>query len=168
MAYTTVTDGVDNVMASHHNELVTGLTALEAKPKYVLYGGMGNSAPADSAFYFFGQPDTQIISVAGMVTEGQSRIYIPATGIITRIDLNVRVATTLASNEAVEFYLRLNATTNTTITQVADLSAAVSYFHVTGLSIAVTEGEFFEFFMKTPAWATNPTGLYLKGQVWIE
>ena len=168
MTHSVVSDGVDDVTAALYNEHSTALDTLEASPKYILFGGMNNSSPADSQTYFFGQPTNQTIATCGMTTQGQARIYVPSSGIITRVDLTIRVGTTLGTNEAVGFYLRLNATTDTTITSVGDFSAAVSYIHKTGLSIAVSAGDFLEFFMQTPAWATNPTAIFLYAQIWVE
>ena len=63
--------------------------------------------------------------------------------------------------------IRLNATTDTTIQALASNSATRLWSN-TGLSIAVTAGDFIEIKSTNPTWATNPVNGNFGGQVYIE
>ena len=54
---------------------------------------------------------------------------------------------------------RLNDTTDTTVSAAVTNTVLVSAFNGTGLSIAVTAGDYFEIKWVTPTWTTNPTSV---------
>lgn len=134
---------------------------------YPLVGGLGNSDPADSTTYYFGQPDTMIISVVGLTTATQGKIIVPKAGTITRVDARVITAGTLATTETSILSLRLNNLGDTTISSVVAFNAKSVTYSAT-VSIAVIAGDYFEYKLVTPAWATNPTSVYIKCTAWIE
>ena len=63
--------------------------------------------------------------------------------------------------------IRLNDTTDTTISTVAS-TAAGRVFTNLALSIAVVAGDFFELKATHPSWATAPEGVTYGGGVYIE
>lgn len=127
-----------------YNVLLTNYTAL---------------SPADATTYYtgFGSMTT---------TAAARRIYIPKSGTIKAV--YGFVVCTAGSNEAVSLYVRLNNTTDTTITTTLDLSSNTVAFNATGLSTAVVAGDYIELKMVCPTWATNPTGVNFAVQVYIE
>lgn len=126
-------------------------------------GGIGATVfdPTDSTTYYWGS-----LAAIPTTTAARRRVYIPRAGTITRVDLFANFVA--GSNESTSFYLRLNNTTDTTLTTTGDFSTAPLVVNVTGLSVAVAAGDYFEIKMVTPAWGTNPTALALSAQVWVE
>jgi hypothetical protein len=75
-------------------------------------------------------------------------------------------AATAGTNEAWACNIRLN---NTTDTLVQSLSSSAGYrvWSNTGLSIAVVAGDYIEFKMVNPTWATNPANVRFGAAVYI-
>ena len=117
----------------------------------------------DATTYYMG-----ILSGTGFSGVAANRkIYIPKAGTITRVDIH-QLFGTAGSNEASTMYIRLNDTTDTTITTAIDASTASLQYNVTGLSIAVVEGDWITLKWVTPTWATNPINLFIAAQIWVE
>ena len=124
--------------------------------------GNATASPPDSTTYHFGSLGALALS------PGFNRIYIPKTGVVTKIYIGHVVAGTLGTSENSTVYFRLNNTTDTSIVSTVDSSSSTSYYNNTALSIAVSADDFFELKWVTPAWATNPTNTYLSAQILIE
>lgn len=136
---------------------------------YVLYVNTSSLfAPADATTYYFGAP--QFMNV--VTTTQKRKVFIPKAGKITRVDISVHNNSgTQGSNETSTVSLRLNDTTDTTLTSAltADAaSGATNYFNITGLSIVVAAGDYFEIKWVTPTWVTNPTNVMLYLQVFVD
>lgn len=129
---------------------------------YTLIANAPSLNPADSTTYYFGTPYT----VTTGTVAANRRVYIPKAGTIKSIYLFGTCTT--GTNESVSFYLRLNNTTDTTISTTVDMSASPFIANVTGLSITVVAGDYFEIKEITPAWATNPTAQLVNVIVYIE
>lgn len=95
-------------------------------------------------------------------------VYFSASGTITRIDLVVGVSGTLATNESSTFYMRLNNTSDTTISSAVKMDAVAQHYAATGLSVAVSAGDFFEIKFTTPTFATNPSNITVAAWLYIE
>lgn len=133
---------------------------------YSLQFSNNSFSPADATTYFFGGNQTQTATVGG--TGGSRRIYIPKTGTIKAIYLFFLNSGTLGSNETSTIYIRLNATTDTTISSSITNDSAQLAFNATGLSISVVAGDYFEIKWITPTWVTNPTNVILNGSIYFE
>lgn len=113
----------------------------------------------DATTYYFG--------FAGSTTNVNSRrIYVPKAGTIKSV-YGVFVGTA-GTNEQSTLSLRLNNTTDITITSTLDLSSLPLGISNTSLNTAVVAGDYFEFKWVTPTWATNPTGILINLQIYIE
>jgi len=144
---------------------VTLANLSKAVTGYVLYGGWSNASPADATTYYFGQPVmTSIITT----TAATRKIRIPKAGTITRIDTQITVDGTLGTNQLSTLYLRLNNTTDTTLTSAVDFSVLYSEHINTGLSVAVIAGDYVEMKLLAATFATNPTTIRIQCQIWIE
>lgn len=124
---------------------------------YALIGAhSGVTAPADATNYYIGQGNFVSSS-----TEGIHRVYVPKAGTIRAAYVTfINSGTSGASSETSSIYIRLNATTDTLVSSaVQNDTASITPFVVsnTSLSIAVAQGDFFEFKWTTPTWVTNPT-----------
>lgn len=129
---------------------------------YSIQAQQGNlSTVPDSTTYYFGS----VVNSPG-TGGGVRKLFIPATGTIKRIDLFA--LSTNASSENFTYSLRLNDTTDTTITTTADFSSMPYTGGNSNLSIAVTAGDFVEIKFVTPVWTTNPTFLTQSANIWIE
>ena len=135
--------------------------AWATRPGYSLSVQALTSSPTDAQTVYIGQ-----LPKAPQTTAAISKIYIPKTGTITRAQMYV-YSGTAGTNEAWSLYVRLN---NTTDTLIQTVSAATNerVFSNTGLSIAVTAGDYIEIKGVQPTWATNPATTIYGGYVWIE
>lgn len=124
-------------------------------------GSGGVLSPADSTTYLFGEMTSGYTSAS----YASGKIQIPTSGTITAVAWTIfSDGGTNASTENVSLYARINDTTDTTLTTTSNWSTVTSA--VSGratVSIAVTAGQFVMLKIVTPAWATNPTGLYIRG-----
>lgn len=130
---------------------------------YVLSAAMTNTNPADSTTYYFGNWESLGLSTVA----DARRIYIQRAGKITKADIYAFNSGT-GSNETYTISLRLNNTTDTTLSSSVNHDAAAEHFTNTALSIAVAVGDYFEIKAVTPAWATNPTGVYYMVRIFVE
>lgn len=123
---------------------------------YTLQCGTGaNFTAADSTTYFFGGALTTN-------TSARSGIYIPLAGTIVSVDVVVFVGAVLATTETSTISLRLNNTTDTTISSDVQANAQIQRYQA-NTSIAVVAGDFIEWKWVTPVWATNPTNVRIYG-----
>lgn len=136
---------------------------------YIMTGGSVVSlAPADGQTYFFG--DGQGTSIAQKVTIATAQMKVPKAGTITRIEFHIFVVTN-GTNENVSHLLRLNNTTDTSLstTETYDPGANTTKdFSYTGLSIAVAVNDTIAFKVICPTWTTNPTLSSSEIRIWIE
>lgn len=115
--------------------------------------------------------DAQTIYIGNMPTDATTtantrNIGIPKTGTIKAANIFTR-AGTAGSNESWTVYIRLNDSTDTSIAAVAAATQNRTWSN-TGLSIAVTAGDFIEIKSVNPTWATNPASVIWGGSIYIE
>lgn len=118
-----------------------------------------NFSPADATTYYMG-----VTGVAG-ATESSFKIYIPRAGKITKA--RIMIAGTNGTSETSTMSIRLNATTDTTISSTVALNALPYTAVNSALSIAVAEDDYISVKWATPTWVTNPTGLYIAVYIWV-
>lgn len=118
--------------------------------------------PADST--------TRYLSYNGSIVTTNNvtatKIYVPTACTITKVYGTVTVAGTLGSSQNVSIYIRVNNTTDTAITTTSQWTANPTLFSNTGLSLALSAGDFFEIKIVTPAWTTNPTSVLLNVNIY--
>lgn len=130
---------------------------------YALQGFAANhTAPADSTTFFFGAMAGQ----GPLVIASRSRLYIPAAGNITLFRLFAHISGTLGSAEIVNFWVRLNDTTDSLNVQLS-LNAVAVTGSAAG-SVAVVAGDFIEFKYTSPVWVTNPTNIRFAAVVLVQ
>lgn len=138
--------------------------ALGTKDSYV-YGSGGVFNPADGLTYFLGS--SQSMAAAPSTTAARRRVYVSSARTITEIDFQA-FTTVAASGESVQVYLRLNNTTDTTLSTTMTWNAGANSYNllrVTGLSIALAADDYWEIKIVCPTWVTNPTGVTVQGTV---
>ena len=117
-------------------------------------------SPADSTSYVCSG-----IPSFGLVTNFLShKIYVPRAGLIVAARVFGICTTGSAENSTIA--IRLNDTTDTTITSTLAMNASPFTANNTALSIAVAATDFFGIKWTTPAWVTNPTSVSFYVQVY--
>ena len=117
------------------------------------------SNPADATTYHWGARPGSL-----NVTAASSRIYFRRACTITNIDTIITCS--VGDNTATSLYLRLNNTTDTTLSTTLDFSATTVVLAST-VSIAIAAGDYVEFKLVTPTWpTTNPTNMTGGAQIY--
>lgn len=110
---------------------------------------------------------------AGAITTGTSttaainQVPIPVSGTITAVYIYQLTAGTLATGESSTLAIRLNNTTDVTVSSSVLNSAISSTWSATGLSQAVTAGDYIELKFTGATWATNPSNVRWTAVVFI-
>jgi len=126
-----------------------------------------NVNPADATNYYLGVAD------APSTTSKDASIIIPVTGKIKSIGINSVIYTVSGTSENSTFSVRVfsgginGAATETLLTNTYKLNATYISTILTGLNIPVNAGDAIEIKWLTPTWATNPTGVRLKFNLFI-
>jgi hypothetical protein len=93
-------------------------------------------------------------------TEAASRVYIPVTGTITAVYLMLSNSGTAGTSETSTVSIRLNNTTDTTVSAAVVSDTGAHNYSNTALAIAVVAGDFIALKWVAPTWATNPGTCY--------
>lgn len=147
--------------------------ACESTNTWVVQGGGGytlqffgntQSAPADATTYYFGNAPAAPIDT----NAGWYRVYVPRSGTIRSVYGNLHTGGATGTGENSSLFVRINNTTDVTITTTRTTNNVSNPFSVTGLSQAVVAGDYLEIKWVTPTWATNPTNVRASAVVFIE
>lgn len=111
--------------------------------------------PSDGSTFYFGTLET----VGANASPNIRRYPIVATGVIKQAVLGIRVAGTLATNEATTLYIRINDTTDYQLTATLTHDIVNQVLTFPNLNIPVTFGDFLEGKIVYPTFATNPTNV---------
>lgn len=143
----------------------SGTAANVAKNVYTasmvtLNSGQGG-LPSDSTAYYFGnQPSVQMTTADGVY----GRFYFPFACKITKAYLSFVVTATTTTAETFTTSVRVNSTTDYTISAACKMDATRQMFSNTSLNsgsfITIAAGDYIEVKVMTPAWATNPGTVY--------
>lgn len=102
----------------------------------------------------------------GLSTSTVPRIYIPRAGTITKF--YGAFCSSTGSNEISTLYIRINNTTDYTISTTIDNSTGAYYFNNTALNIPVSAGDYLLMKWITPTWTTKPTYISLNGVIEVD
>jgi hypothetical protein len=155
-----VADAINNgttTIAPSQNAVFDALALKLSKSSSIQFGHTALS-PVDSTNYFFAPTG---LSAQGAVSGGVRRMTSTMTGVVTRVSLQVGVATVLGTTEQSTIKLN-NKTAGTSVTLFTtvqyDQSGQV-YALTLGTPFAVTQNDSLEIEVNTPVWVTNPTGV---------
>lgn len=120
---------------------------------YALQAAGATFAPADATTYYFGS----LASVVPTTTSAIERLYIPRSGVIKAayVFFNQSAGTSETSTISV----RVNDTTDTTISAAVTNDASATNSQNAALNIAVAAGNYVEIKWVCPTWVTNPTNV---------
>lgn len=127
---------------------------------YLSSAGAGVS-PADATTYTF----TPAAGYGLASTMASHKLRIPRAGVIRKVYIDG--ICTVGSAETSTISLRLNDTTDTTITSTAAFNASPFAFSNTAMSVTVSAGDYVNIKWVTPTWVTNPTALSMWAVIWI-
>ena len=141
-------DGDDNTLQDISS---TSLKSTAARG-YSMQGTHGSLTYTASQVYYFG-------GMAGNITTTAQRnkIYIPTTGTITKVYISYFNGGTLSTTETGTFAIRLNNTTDYTVTSALINDAVTKDFSNTSMSVPVTAGDYIEFKVTVGAVTTAAT-----------
>jgi hypothetical protein len=142
--------------------VATKKVALRDFGMYVLYAHVANSSPGDSTTYYFGA----YTGIGLQTTDGGRGFSVPRAGIITHVAITAIVTGTVGSAETSSMYLRKNATSDTLLTSTFALNSAGAWQADPNVTVAALD--FVEIKWISPAWATNPTGVYIQVLLAVE
>lgn len=113
--------------------------------------------PADSVTYYLGQYAGLTLTVGGSIR----RMYVPVACTIFAVEFTPYV-TVAGSAENSTLYIRVNNTTDYLVTGTCALTGTATQmnFNNRALNIPLAVGDYWEFKWVTPAWVTNPTGVF--------
>lgn len=122
------------------------------------------TSPADSTTYVFTPyPNLGTLSITAV----NHKVFIPRAGKIIAAYLSCLTSSTLATAENSTVSIRLNDTTDTTVSSVVLFNAVHTEYSNTALGITVAAGDFITGKIATPAWVTNPTNIYMRLDVFV-
>lgn len=144
---------------------ITGAGNLDYPNKkgYQISYSAANFNPADGTAYYFGLNYSD-----GGSTADLNRIYILKAGTITAANIFIHVNTVLGTGESGAAAIRLNNTTDYSISNAVTTAAAVQNFSNTSLSIPVVAGDYIELKYTHATQATNSTGVRISGSIYID
>lgn len=138
------------------------IRVIRAPIGYTLQGYGTTFSPLDATTYYFGS----LFTIAPGTGAGTAKVYIPKAGRITRCVLFFNQSA--GSAETSTMVIRLNNTSDTTISSAITNDAGVTTFSNTALNIPVVLGDYIEFKWTTPTWGTNPTNVRPVATLYIE
>jgi hypothetical protein len=121
-------------------------------------GMSGGINPADASIYYIGG------DFGATTGANVRRVYFPFSGTLVYAQVSIQVLGTLGDTAPFSCYVRLNNTTDLTITSSAQANASYQQYHATLSQAVVGETDYFEGKIAFPTWATtNPTTV----KVWM-
>lgn len=119
-------------------------------------GFTAGTNPSDNTIYYIGQFPS--LGLTTSATGRQSQFPFDYTVIAANIE--IIVSGTLGSAENSTLVLRIDNTTDTTISSTVKFNAVSNQQFVTGLNIDILSTNKFQLKLTTATWATNPTNPY--------
>lgn len=98
-------------------------------------------------------------------TTAQTKFLVPTSCTMTAVYAHTSIISTLGSAQNVSFYIRVNDTTDYTVSTTWQWTANTNPINVTGLSVSLVAGDYIQFKIVTPTWTTNPTNVSFCGSV---
>jgi hypothetical protein len=122
------------------------------------FGQISGQTPVDAATYYF--------SHSRWTGQGTGMIFCAKAGTIKAIYGIFTQA--VGTNEASTLSILKNGVDNTVVSNTLAHNAATTPFSKVDLNIAVNAGDYLELKWICPIWVTNPTGVVLSADAWVE
>jgi len=105
-------------------------------------------------------------ALGGSTAAGSRRIYIPKTGVLVGVAINILTNGTVGTGESWAMSIRKGDGTLATVASVATINAHRTFLN-TSMSLSVTAGDYVEVQLVNPTWATPPTNISVCGNILI-
>lgn len=119
-------------------------------------GFTAGTNPSDNTIYYIGQFPSLGLTTSATVRQSQ----FPFDYTVIAANIEIIVSGTLGSAENSTLVLRIDNTTDTTISSTVKFNAVSNQQFVTGLNIDILSTNKFQLKLTTATWATNPTNPY--------
>lgn len=131
----------------------------------IMYLAANVVSPADATTYYFGG----LQASAPSTSADARRVYFPVNCTIKAVTISSYHNTT-STSETLSYYIRVNNTTDYTISTTAVITTGSDYnaFSNTGLTVPINSGDYIEIKVVCPTWATNPTNVSWTATLSIE
>ena len=157
--YPSTAGTADNVLTSDGTNFVSTPSA------QYLYFASNNTNPTDLSVY---SPTAGGTISTGGGTVNSNRYYMLRAGTVKAVGINIFVAGTLGSNETSTFDVRKNGSTdNNVITGILHTAISQNYSNL-NCGVTFVAGDYLEFLLVNPTWATNPTTVNYLMQIIIQ
>lgn len=123
------------------------------------------TTPADATTYYMGNYSGGAWSTDA--TSASARILIPKNCTLKAVCAESFIGGTLGSTENVTLAVRINNTTDVTVSTTWKWNTQRNIVTNTGLSTSITAGDYIQFKLTTPTWATNPTLAFFGGSIYF-
>lgn len=137
---------------------------LRRNPKIIFQGAFGSTNLNDSTVYYFGS----LFGVTTGTTADTARIVVPCKCKIRKAHVFILAFTTAGSNEDVVMVIRKNNTTDSTLETKGLDPSKRTVFSNDNMDLDLDAGDYIEIKFTTPAWATNPVGVYGSALIYAE
>ena len=137
--------------AEFTNAPTVGGVAMPTSSYFTLVVGRGSTLSWNDATVYYFSTNIQ----TNVTTSGINRIYLPFACKLVAATV-YGYANTLGTSEAIDIKIRVNNTTDTTITSTFTLDAKHNSQSITGLNASVGAGDYFEIVVTAPTWSTQP------------
>lgn len=128
---------------------------------YVFFISWNNFSPADATTYFFGTFNLDTTTLLA-----DASFIVPKNGTLISAYGTAGCAAAVG-NENSSFYIRINNTTDVTITTTYKFNATDQDFSNSSLNTSVSAGDYLSFKWVTPTWATNPTSVSISCTIFL-
>lgn len=125
----------------------------------------GAGSPADSTSYFF-VIGMNFVQFTTLNASGSYKIV--RSGTINTVRGKFHVSGTLGSAQNCTLAIRLNNSSDTSISTTILLNALDTTFSTTTLGLSVAEGDFISLKFTGPAWTTNPTSVSMNCTILLD
>jgi hypothetical protein len=156
-----------NVLTSNGTNFVSQAPAAPTGYQISVFLGGAGQTVVDNTTYFFQTPWTAANCISWINTEATGRFFIPKNGTITSAYVAYYNKVSNGTAETSTVSIRLNDTSDTTISASVVNNATSAVFSNTGLSISVSQGDFITVKWVAPAWATNPVGMVSQINIFV-
>ena len=147
-----------NVLTSDGTNWLSSTPASHTAGYAFNMGTLGSANPVASTTYFL--QNTQLLVNSSASGAGLQKMYIPIAGTLKSVNGSFHVGVT-GSSENATLNIRVNNTTNATVSSTLAFNVAPVNFSNTGMSQSLSVGDYIEVVFITPAWVTPPTGVWI-------
>lgn len=126
---------------------------------YTLTAAAGSASPADNATLYAGN----FFALAPNTVAGTRYMVVPKAGTVVAATFNISSGT-IGSAENISVYIRHNNAIDYLV-ETLGASATIRNFRNPSMSIPVSVGDWLEFKVVCPTWATNPATCYVTGRI---